>query len=78
MKRKEMKIIDDKVSLIIKAHEFNIRRLIDEFGQDNPEDIKGLYNHHKNLLESNAKIYDFIPIFTDKKVREIISIKYQN
>ncbi|HDH41331.1 MAG TPA: hypothetical protein ENG12_02855 [Candidatus Altiarchaeales archaeon] len=62
----------DKLNTIERVHKTNIERLVEEFGEEQMEEINKLYNTQRSSEESNAKIRDFIPIFTYRAVREIL------
>jgi hypothetical protein len=58
------------------THANNILTLVNEFGQDKEEEIRRLYLDQKTLLEKDARIIEFLPIFTYKLVRETLKAQY--
>lgn len=60
----------DKLATIERVHKTNIKRLVEEFGDEQMDEIERVYNTHRFSDESDAKIQDFIPIFTYRTVRE--------
>ncbi|RLI91090.1 MAG: hypothetical protein DRO89_04645 [Candidatus Altiarchaeales archaeon] len=65
-----------KLNVIESAHRTNIRRLIDEFGEDYESEIMRLYNTQRKVEERSARITDFIPIFVYRTVREVLRKRY--
>ncbi|MBN2014232.1 MAG: hypothetical protein JW778_03540 [Candidatus Altiarchaeota archaeon] len=61
-----------ELNVIESAHRANIDRLIDEFGENNRDEILGLYMNQRENEESNARITDFTPIFVYRAVREAL------
>ena len=52
-------------------------KLIGEFGQDKEEEIRRLYQDQRELLERDASIRDFLPIFTHGIVRQVLLAQYK-
>ncbi|OYT53431.1 MAG: hypothetical protein B6U72_05615 [Candidatus Altiarchaeales archaeon ex4484_2] len=55
-----------------KAHETNIRRLIDEFGESRGDRIRRVYENAKEAAEVKARVGDFTPIFIYREVRSML------
>ncbi|OYT41252.1 MAG: hypothetical protein B6U86_02760 [Candidatus Altiarchaeales archaeon ex4484_43] len=66
-----------KLDIIESVHRTNIRRLIDEFGEDHESEIMRLYNTQREAEERSARITYFIPIFVYRTVREVLRKRYQ-
>ncbi|MEA3254453.1 MAG: hypothetical protein U9Q22_01295 [Candidatus Altiarchaeota archaeon] len=66
----------DKLATLERVHKTNIERLVKEFGDERIPEIERLYNTHRFSDESDAKIQDFIPIFTYRAVRETLGKGY--
>jgi len=62
----------DYSETISKAHESNVRRLIDEYGADKKERIQQIYSSLRKTEEERARIHEFTPIFIYRQVRSIL------
>ncbi|MCK4492281.1 MAG: hypothetical protein KAU03_06630 [Candidatus Altiarchaeales archaeon] len=65
----------DKPDTMKRVHKTNIERLLDEFGGHRLEEINKVYNAQRSSDESNARIQDFMPIFTYRAVRENLILR---
>lgn len=53
------------------THARNIQRLIREFGDERAQEIQARYYAQRRAIETGASIYEFIPLFAYKSVREV-------
>ncbi len=59
------------------AHGTSIAKLVEEFGQENEEEITKVYQGIRAILEKDAKIIDYVPIFAYRQVKQILRAQYE-
>ena len=57
-------------------HRNNIHKLMDSYGREKEQEIKGLYEEQRQELQSIATIQDHIPFFTYQQTEKILRDKY--
>lgn len=60
------------------SHRSSIDKLVEEFGTEEKEEIKMIYSKQKDILEKDAKIKNFVPVFAYKITRQILRAEHED
>jgi len=58
------------------AHEHNVHRLIEEFGEDKDIEVRNAYQGIRDELERGATVILYIPILAAQAARKTLRKKY--